>query len=127
MLYIALDTLNLITLGLTTMIFNDDSVLVFSTDSGRITPTTQPEPIESGDGIVRIRRETKGRKGKGVITISGLALDAAALKKLAKDLKKLCGCGGSVKDGIIEIQGDNREVIKAFLEKKNFSVKLAGG
>jgi len=109
------------------MISNDDSVLVFSTDSGRIKPTVSETPIATGDGIVRIRRETKGRKGKGVITISGLALDASDLKKLAKDLKKLCGCGGSVKDGIIEIQGDNREVIKGFLEKKNFTVKLAGG
>ena len=106
---------------------NDDSVLVFSTESGRIKPTVKTDEIPTGDGIVRIRRETKGRKGKGVITISGVQLDAKGLKTLAKDLKKLCGCGGSVKDGIIEIQGDNREVIKELLEKKNFKVKLAGG
>lgn len=109
------------------MINNDDSVLVFSTDSGRIKPSAHAQPLPEGDGIVRIRRETKGRKGKGVITLTGLMLEAPELKKLAKDLKKLCGCGGSVKDGIIEIQGDNREVIKAFLEKKAFKVKLAGG
>ena len=109
------------------MINNNDSVLVFSTDRGRIAPTTQTPTIAEGDGIVRIRRETKGRKGKGVITISGILLETKALKKLAKDLKQLCGCGGSVKDGIIEIQGDNREQIKAFLEKKQFTVKLAGG
>lgn len=106
---------------------NDDAVLVFSTDSGRITPDQPPESQPTGDGIVRIRRETKGRKGKGVMTISGLLLDAKALKILAKDLKKFCGCGGSVKNGIIEIQGDNREAIKGFLEKKKFTVKLAGG
>jgi translation initiation factor 1 len=109
------------------MINNDDSVLVFSTESGRIKPTVSTDQTPTGDGIVRIRRETKGRKGKGVITISGVQLDSKGLKTLAKDLKKHCGCGGSVKDGIIEIQGDNREVIKELLEKKNFQVKLAGG
>ncbi len=107
---------------------NDDSVLVFSTDGGRIkSEKNSAATIPEGDGIVRIRRETKGRKGKGVITISGLLLEAKDLKKLAKDLKKLCGCGGSVKDGIIEIQGDNREIIKGFLEQKEYQVKLAGG
>jgi translation initiation factor 1 len=105
----------------------DDSVLVFSTDSGRITPETQQQKIPDGDGIVRIRRETKGRKGKGVMTISGLLLNDKALKVLAKELKKLMGCGGAIKDGIIEIQGDQREVIKAYLEKKGHTVKLAGG
>ncbi|NRA83167.1 MAG: stress response translation initiation inhibitor YciH [Gammaproteobacteria bacterium] len=109
------------------MINNDDSVLVFSTDGGRINPTSNTPEIKEGDGIVRIRRETKGRKGKGVITVTGILLDDKALKVIAKELKKLCGCGGSVKDGIIEIQGDNREVIKSFLEKKQYTVKLAGG
>ena len=105
----------------------DDSVLVFSTDGGRIKPEKKQDAIPEGDGIARIRRETKGRKGKGVITISGLALDAKALKKLAQDLKKRCGCGGAVKDGVIEIQGDQREVIKEFLEQKSFKVKYTGG
>lgn len=109
------------------MIMNDDSVLVFSTDSGRIKPAISTPAMPEGDGIVRIRRETKGRKGKGVTSISGLLLDVNELKKLAKDLKKLCGCGGSVKDDIIEIQGDNRKLIKGFLEQKKFKVKLAGG
>jgi len=105
----------------------DDSVLVFSTDSGRIAPEkTQPD-LPQGDGIVRIKRETKGRKGKGVMTINGLLLDEKALKVLAKELKKLVGCGGAVKGGIIEIQGDKRDVIKAYLEKKGHTVKLAGG
>jgi len=106
---------------------NNDSVLVFSTDSGRITPQAESEQLPQGDGIVRLKRETKGRKGKGVITVNGLLLDAKGLKALGKDLKKLCGCGGAVKDGIIEIQGDQRDVIKSFLEKKGFTVKLSGG
>lgn len=105
----------------------DDSVLVFSTDSGRIKPEPQAAKIPDGDGIVRIKRETKGRKGKGVMTINGLLLDEKALKVLAKELKKLVGCGGAVKDGIIEIQGDKRDVVKAYLEKKGHTVKLAGG
>jgi len=105
----------------------DDSVLVFSTDSGRITPEKNQVELPQGDGVVRIKRETKGRKGKGVMTINGLLLDEKALKVLAKELKKLVGCGGAVKDGIIEIQGDKRDIIKAYLEKKGHTVKLAGG
>lgn len=105
----------------------DDSVLVFSTDSGRIKPEQQAPQLPEGDGIVRIKRETKGRKGKGVMTINGLLLDEKSLKTLAKELKKLVGCGGAVKDGIIEIQGDKRDVVKAYLEKKGYTVKLAGG
>ncbi|MCY7295845.1 stress response translation initiation inhibitor YciH [Alteromonas sp. a30] len=102
--------------------------LVYSTESGRVSPDeSQHQPSPKGDGIVRIRRETKGRKGKGVTTITGLSLPDPDLKKLAKDLKKLCGTGGAVKDGVIEIQGDNREKIKEKLEKQGLSVKLAGG
>ncbi|GAB5382189.1 MAG: stress response translation initiation inhibitor YciH [Aliiglaciecola sp.] len=102
--------------------------LVYSTDKGRITPQ-KPEPKKqlSKDGVVRIRRETKGRKGKGVTTIDGLALDAGQLKALCTELKKTCGTGGAVKQGVIEIQGDNREKIKILLEKKGMTVKFAGG
>ncbi|WP_044367647.1 stress response translation initiation inhibitor YciH [Vibrio fluvialis] len=101
--------------------------LVYSTDVGRI--KQEPEKVErpKGDSIVRIHKETKGRKGKGVCIIKGLDLDDAPLKLLASELKKVCGCGGSVKDGEIEIQGDMRDKIKAMLEKKGFKVKLAGG
>ena len=106
---------------------NDDSVLVFSTGVGRITQPKQENEMPQGDGIVRLKRETKGRKGKGVVTINGVLVDANELKKLAKELKKLCGCGGAVKDGIIEIHGDQRDIIKTFLEKKGFKVKLSGG
>lgn len=72
-------------------------------------------------------RLNKGRKGKGVSIVTGLDLEDAALKLIAAELKKVCGCGGSVKDGNIEIQGDARDKIKAALEKKGYTVKLAGG
>ncbi|MGD8116653.1 stress response translation initiation inhibitor YciH [Vibrio sp. Hep-1b-8] len=101
--------------------------LVYSTDVGRITPEVQKPEREKGDGIVRIERQTKGRKGKGVSIVTGLDLDDAPLKLLAAELKKVCGCGGSIKDGKIEIQGDAREKIKVFLEKRGYTVKLAGG
>ncbi|MCU4675189.1 stress response translation initiation inhibitor YciH [Catenovulum sp. 2E275] len=102
--------------------------LVYSTDGGRIKPEKEQEEAQTfSDGFVRIRRETAGRKGKGVITVAGLPLVGDELKKLAQVLKKKCGTGGSVKDGIIEIQGDKRDVIKAELEKQGYKVKLAGG
>lgn len=104
-----------------------NSRLVYSTDQGRIkTEDDKPKAPES-DGVVRIMRETKGRKGKGVTLITGLELEASELKKLAKKLKQLCGTGGSVKDFVIEIQGDQRETIKLELEKLGHRVKLAGG
>lgn len=80
-----------------------------------------------GDGIVRLQRETKGRKGAGVTVVTGLALSDAALVKMAKELKKKCGVGGAVKDGRIELQGDQRERLKAELEAAGYTVKLAGG
>ncbi|WP_159652885.1 stress response translation initiation inhibitor YciH [Vibrio atypicus] len=101
--------------------------LVYSTDVGRIKPEEEKKQRPKGDGIVRIQRETKGRKGKGVSVVTGLDLDDAPLKLMAAELKKICGCGGSVKDGNIEVQGDVRDKIKAHLEKKGFTVKLAGG
>jgi translation initiation factor 1 len=80
-----------------------------------------------GDGIVRVRRETQGRGGKTVTTVSGVGLASDELLALASDLKRRCGTGGSVKDYVIEIQGDHREAIVAELEKRGFTVKLAGG
>ena len=68
------------------------------------------------DGIIRIRRETKGRKGKPVTSVFGFDLDDLALKVLDKDLKQHCGTGGSVKDGMIVLQGDHRDTVKGFLE-----------
>ncbi|MGV6807460.1 MAG: stress response translation initiation inhibitor YciH, partial [bacterium] len=99
------------------------------TETGRVKQPghANPQATPDGDGIVRLRRETSGRKGKGVITISGLGLSEDALKKLAKELKQQCSTGGSIKDGVIEIQGDHRDRIKTLLETKGFTVKLAGG
>lgn len=101
--------------------------LVYSTELGRITPEKSTISRAKGDGVVRIQRQTSGRKGKGVCVISGLDLDDLALDKLASELKKRCGCGGSVKNGTIEIQGDNRDLLKQLLEQKGFSVKFSGG
>jgi len=80
-----------------------------------------------GDGIVRIGRETKGRKGKGVTIISGVPLDPPGLLALGKELKKRCGSGGTVKDGIIEIQGDHRDMLLEELQKRGWKVKRCGG
>ena len=108
----------------------DSSRLVYSTETGRIKhsekiPSATPTP--GPDSVVRLQRESKGRGGKGVTLITGLPLDSDELKKLAKELKQLCGTGGTVKDGVIEIQGEQREKLKPFLEKKGFKVKIAGG
>lgn len=114
--------------------------LVYSTEHGQTCPDcrepiadcrcadqAESERLASLDGIVRIRRETSGRKGKGVTTVQGIPLPGTELKALAKELKKRCGTGGAVKDGVIEIQGDHRDALKAELERRGFSVKLAGG
>lgn len=106
---------------------DSNSRLVYSTDSGRIDEPKAKVERPKGDGIVRIQRQTSGRKGKGVCLISGIDLDDAELTKLAAELKKKCGCGGAVKDCIIEIQGDKRDLIKSLLEAKGMKVKLAGG
>lgn len=106
---------------------DSNSRLVYSTDVGRIDEEKPKVERPKGDGIVRIRRETSGRKGKGVCVVMGLDLDDVELIKLAAELKKKCGCGGAVKDGNIEIQGDKRDVIKQLLEAKGMQVKLAGG
>lgn len=104
------------------------SRLVYSTDKGRIKPGhDKPARVPEGDGIVRIRRETSGRKGKGVTTISGLPVDDTTLQQLARQLKQLCGTGGTVKDRVIEIQGDHRDKIRDALQQQGYTVKLAGG
>ncbi|MDD1779658.1 stress response translation initiation inhibitor YciH [Enterovibrio sp. ZSDZ35] len=106
---------------------DDNSRLVYSTETGRIKEEKQAPARDKGDGIVRIQRQTKGRKGKGVCLVTGLDMEDTQLKLVAAELKKVCGCGGSVKDGVIEIQGDKRDQIKAYFEKKGHTVKLAGG
>ena len=106
---------------------NKDSRLVYSTETGRIKQPSESKPTAITDGIIRINRETKGRKGKGVTLISGFDLPPNDLKALAKKLKKICSTGGTIKDGIVEIQGDHRELLKSQLEKMGHTVKLAGG
>ncbi|OCA56824.1 stress response translation initiation inhibitor YciH [Photorhabdus namnaonensis] len=106
---------------------DNNSRLVYSTDKGRIQEETVKPQRSKGDGIVRIQRQTSGRKGKGVCVITGIDADDQVLIKLAAELKKKCGCGGSVKDGEIEIQGDKRDLLKQLLEAKGMTVKLAGG
>jgi len=106
---------------------DSNSRLVYSTDSGRIDEPKATIERPKGDGIVRIQRQTSGRKGKGVCLITGIDADDAELAKIAAELKKKCGCGGAVKEGVIEIQGDKRDLIKTLLEAKGMKVKLAGG
>ena len=84
---------------------------------------TQP----AGDGVVRVSRESKGRGGKSVTVVKGLALDPGALALLGKALRTACGSGGTVKDGVIEVQGDHCERIIEALKKHGHSAKRAGG
>ena len=110
--------------------------LVYSTDGGRHCPDCA-QPLAScrcgtaslpvGDGIARVRRETKGRGGKTVTTISGVPLPEAELKTLASELKKRCGCGGGLKDGVIEIQGEHVELLLAELTRRGFTARKSGG
>ncbi|MEJ2043971.1 MAG: translation initiation factor Sui1 [Reinekea sp.] len=113
-----------------------DSSRVYSTEEGRICPDCDEpindcccneEVIPEGDGIVRVRRETKGRKGKGVTLIDGILVTPTELKVLAKELKAKCGTGGTVKDTVIEIQGDHRDLLVTLLTDKGYTVKKAGG
>ena len=106
---------------------DSNSRLVYSTDTEGSGEGKEGKARPKGDGIVRIQRQTSGRKGKGVCLITGIDQDDAELTKLAAELKKKCGCGGAVKDGVIEIQGDKRDLIKSLLEAKGMKVKLAGG
>lgn len=110
----------------------DNSTLVYSSESGRIkqdkSKPRSAQPLKPpSDGTVRLRREVKGRGGGTVIVISGIPLTDSALKELAGALKKRCGCGGTTKDGVIEIQGDHRDVLLQELQTRGYRVKLAGG
>jgi len=114
--------------------------LVYTTDSSRVCakcgwPTKScacsreaGAPLPQGKAaIVRVGRETSGRSGKGVTVITGVPLDASALGELASALKKRCGSGGTVRDGVIEIQGDHRDLLVAELAKHGWTVKRSGG
>jgi len=118
-----------------------NSRLVYSTESGQICTSCQKPASKCTckekksrsqvnikiDGIIRVQREVKGRKGKTVPTVSGFKITADELKKLATQLKRHCGTGGSVKDGIIIIQGDHRDALLSELKKQGYTAKLAGG
>ncbi len=116
---------------------NKGAGLVYSTEFGKMCPgcnkptakciCRKKQSIPKSDGIVRLMRETKGRKGKGVTLITGVPLDKTGLKKLAKSLKQKCGCGGSLKNGVIEIQGDHRDMLEKELGGLGYKVKRAGG
>ncbi|WP_263140733.1 translation initiation factor Sui1 [Pseudomonas alcaligenes] len=110
--------------------------LVYSTDSGRHCPSCgkpldacicKQTSLPTGDGIARVRRETKGRGGKTVTSVSGVPLAEAELKTLATELKRRCGTGGSLKDGVIEIQGDQVELLLAELARRGLKAKKSGG
>ncbi|MEM9558515.1 MAG: stress response translation initiation inhibitor YciH [Acidobacteriota bacterium] len=120
------------------------SRLVYSTETGPGDRRTGSGPTKKGkkgrrggapssaprvpdDGVVRVWRQTKGRRGKGVTVITGLALPPVDLAKLAKQLKAACGAGGTVKDGVVEIQGDHRETVVDHLRTLGHTVKKAGG
>lgn len=92
----------------------------------RIKAKEAAEALEASDGIVRVGRSTKGRKGKVVTTVTGVALAADELRTLAGDLKRSCGTGGALKDGVIEIQGEHRDTLVTELEKRGFKVKRVG-
>lgn len=110
--------------------------LVYSTEHGRMCPDCRQPQAQcickaaappQGDGIVRVSRETKGRGGKSVTVVKGVLLEASALAQLGKQLKAACGSGGTVKDGVIEVQGDHTAQVIAYLKKQGYTVKGAGG
>ncbi|WP_332875730.1 translation initiation factor Sui1 [Massilia sp. S19_KUP03_FR1] len=115
---------------------SSNSNLVYSTEGGRACPACrqplaqcacQAKALVQGDGVVRVSRQLKGRGGKTVTLVKGLALDATELALLGKQLRTACGAGGTVKDGVIEVQGDHCEAIMAALRKHGHRPQQAGG
>ena len=113
-----------------------DSRLVYSTEGGRTCPECrqalaacrcQAKPRPAGDGVARVSREKQGRGGKTVTVVRGLPLDDTALAALGKQLRSACGSGGTVKDGVIEIQGDHRDRVLQLLQQQGHKAKAAGG
>ena len=118
----------------------DNSQLVYSTESGKICPNCLKPVSECTckmkkprsqtnikyDGIIRIQREVKGRKGKTVTTVSGFQINADELKNLVTQIKRRCGTGGSVKDGLLIIQDDHRDTLLSELKNRGFKAKIAG-
>lgn len=116
---------------------NTSGGLVYSTDAGRMCPACRKpvadcvcgkkSTVPAGDGVVRVSRETKGRGGKSVTVVKGVPLADAELVQLGKKLKAACGSGGTVKDGVIEVQGDHLAGVIEWLKKQGWTVKQAGG
>ncbi|WP_374359800.1 translation initiation factor Sui1 [Pseudoduganella danionis] len=116
----------------------NSSRLVYSTETGRICPACS-QPVAQcrckaaalarpqGDGNIKVSRESKGRGGKTVTLVKGMALDADALSALGKQLRSACGSGGTVKEGVIEIQGDHCERVMEALQKQGYQPKRVGG
>lgn len=110
--------------------------LVYSTDGGKTCPTCrkpadrcvcgQAKHAQASDGVVRVSRQSKGRNGRKVTVIRGVALDEGGLMALGKELKAACGSGGTVKDGAIEVQGDHCERIVEILCGRFRNVKRSG-
>ena len=102
---------------------------VYSTTDGDLRKARDPGLTKrrAAGGRVKVRRETSGRRGKAVTTISNVPLPDAGLRELAGRLKKRCGVGGSVKDGVIELQGDHRTVVMEVLRADGYDVVAAGG
>jgi len=102
--------------------------LVYSTEEGRVEPEKDQVHYKTASrGPVTIQRERKGHQGKTVTLIRGLSLQLPELHALATELKKSCGCGGAVKDGVILIQGDKRDLLFQLLTARGYNPKIAGG
>jgi translation initiation factor 1 len=115
---------------------SSNSGLVYSTETGRMCPDCrQPvaacackaKAVAKGDGVVRVSRQSKGRGGKTVTLVKGLALDPVELAALGKQLRSACGSGGTVKDGVIEIQGEHCDLVIETLTRHGHTPKRAGG
>ena len=106
-----------------------DAKVVWSSDDGDLRKARDPKLVarQAAGGRVRVRRETAGRRGKAVTTVSDVPLDDAGLRELAGRLKKRCGVGGSAKDGVIELQGDHRDVVMEVLRAEGYDAVPAGG
>ena len=116
--------------------------LIYSTDKGRVCPECERpvaecrckrkkvdtrSPRYSDNSEVRIQREVKGRRGKTVTVVLGLPMNEDELRDCSKSLKRLCGTGGSVKEGNIVIQGDHREILLQAMKNRGYEAKISGG
>jgi translation initiation factor 1 len=109
-----------------------ETKVVWTSTDGDLRKARDPDvqrarALQRAGGRVKVRRETSGRRGKAVTTVAGVPLDDAGLKELAARLKKRCGVGGAVKDGVIELQGDHRDVVLEVLKADGYDAVLAGG